>query len=120
MCGHPQVKDTSTVQHRPDNDAAMDDVPEACGVAQSKGLTGIESALRNASLDVCKEALPTLRASDDKPDDGIHEHHRDVHMSNHGSITTISCGGVRANLIQILQNVPDKPMRNRMLTGRVI
>jgi hypothetical protein len=62
-------------------------------VARSEDPIGIEFALRNASLDACKEALPALRESDDEPDDRSHEHHMDVHMSNYGSITAIGCGG---------------------------
>ena len=73
MCGHPQIEDISTAQHHLDNDAAMVDVLEGFGVAESKDPIGIESAFWNASLDGCK-GLPTLRSSDDEANVGGQEH----------------------------------------------
>jgi hypothetical protein len=55
MCGHPQVKDTNTVQYRPNNDAAMVDVPKGSGIARLEDPIGIESTLWNAFLDGCQK-----------------------------------------------------------------
>jgi hypothetical protein len=45
-------------------------------VAQSKDPIRIESALRNASLDGCKEGLPALQSSNDDADDEGQDHQR--------------------------------------------
>jgi hypothetical protein len=52
----------------------MDDEPQGSNMARSEDLTEIESALWNASLDGCKDALPALSSSDDVEDDGGYEH----------------------------------------------
>jgi hypothetical protein len=52
----------------------MDDAPQGFGMARLEDPMGIESTLWNASLDGCKDSLPTLRSSDDDEDDEGHEY----------------------------------------------
>jgi hypothetical protein len=90
--GYPRVEDTSTVDHRPDNDAGMEGMAEISGVTASNNHVDIEFALRNANLDGCKEALPAFRLSNDEEDDGGHEKQSDVCLSDHLSITGVNSG----------------------------
>jgi hypothetical protein len=90
--GSPQVEDTSTVDHRPDNEAAMEDVAEISGVTASDNHVDIEFALRNANLDGCKEALPAFCSSNDDEDDGGNEKQFDVCLSDHLNITGVNFG----------------------------
>jgi hypothetical protein len=52
----------------------MDDTPQGSNVAQLEVSMGIDSTLRNASLDGCKDTLPPLHSSNDNEGDGSHEH----------------------------------------------
>jgi hypothetical protein len=88
--GYPRVEDTSTVDHRPNNDTTMEGVVEIFGVATSDDHVDIEFALRNANLDGCKEALPASRSSDDDEDDGGHEKQSDVRLSDHLNIIGVN------------------------------
>jgi hypothetical protein len=90
--GYPRVEDTSSLGRRPDNDAAMEDVAEISGVAASDDHVDIEFALRNANLDGCKDALPTLCSSEDDEDDGGHEKQSDTRLSQHLNITGVVSG----------------------------
>jgi hypothetical protein len=85
--GYPRVRDTSTVNHHPDNDAAIEGIAEISSVAASDDHVDIEFALRNANLDGCKEARHAFRSSDDYEDDGGHEKQSDVRLSDHLNIT---------------------------------
>jgi hypothetical protein len=88
-CVYPRIKDTCTVKHRPNADAAMEDAPLGFGVAEFEDATEIECALRNASIGGCKDALLSLHSSDDNEDEGGQDHHGDGRMSD-----DLSFGGV--------------------------
>jgi hypothetical protein len=90
--GYPRIEDTSTLDHRPDNDATMKGVAKISGVTTSDDHVNTEFALWNANLDGCKEALPTFRSSDDDEDDRGHEKQSDVCLSNHLNITRMNSG----------------------------
>jgi hypothetical protein len=70
----------------------MDDTPQGSNVAQLEVSMGIDSTLRNASLDGCKDPLPPLHSSNDNEGDGSHEHQEDVRMSDYVSINGVDCG----------------------------
>jgi hypothetical protein len=70
----------------------MEDVAEISSVAASDDLINIELALRNANLDSCKDALPSLRSSEDDEDDGGHEKQSDVCLPSHLNITGVVSG----------------------------
>jgi hypothetical protein len=89
---YPRVEDTSSLDRRPDVDAAMEDVAEISDVAASNDHVDIELALRNANLDGCKDALPSLRSSEDDEDDGGHEKQSDVCLPSHLNITGVVSG----------------------------
>ena len=84
---YPPVGDTNTVDHRLDNDRAIEGVAKISGVAASDNHVNIEFALQNTNLNSCKEALPAFRSSDDYEDDEGHEKQFDVCLSNHLNIT---------------------------------
>jgi hypothetical protein len=86
---YPRVEDTCTVEHHPDADTAMEDVPVGSGAAESEDATEIECALRNASIGGCKDALPAFRSTDDDEDEGGGEDQVDAPMSDN-----LSFGGV--------------------------
>jgi hypothetical protein len=77
------------VEHHPDVDTAMEDVPVGFGAAEFEDATEIECALRNASIGGCKDALPTFRSTDDDEDEGGGEDQVDARMSDN-----LSFGGV--------------------------
>jgi hypothetical protein len=89
---YPRVKDISSLDRRLDVDAAMEDVAEISGVAASNDHVDIELALRKANLDGCKDALPSLRSSEDDEDDGGHEKQFDVRLPSHLNITRVVSG----------------------------
>jgi hypothetical protein len=70
----------------------MEDVVEISGVAASDNHVDIELALRNANLDGCKDALPSLRSSEDDEDDGGHEKQSDIRLPSHLNITGVVSG----------------------------
>jgi hypothetical protein len=86
---YPRVEDTSSLDRRPSDDAAMEDVAEISGVAASDDHVDIEFVLRNANLDCCKDALPSLRSSQDNEDDGGHEKQLDTRLYDHLNITGV-------------------------------
>jgi hypothetical protein len=88
--GYPRVEDTSSLDRRPDVDATMENVAEISGVAASDD--HVELALRNANLDNCKDAFPSLRSSEDDEDDGGHEKQSDVCLPSHLNITGVVSG----------------------------
>jgi hypothetical protein len=93
LCVYPQVEDTCVVEHRPDADAAMEDVPLGSDVAESEDATEVEWALRNASIGGCKDALPALRSSNDDEDEEGQEHHGDARMFDDLSFSGVGCSG---------------------------
>jgi hypothetical protein len=90
--GYPRVKDTSFLNRRLDVDAAIENVAEISGVAAFDDHVDIELALRNANLDGCKDALPSLCSSEDDEDDGGHEKQSDVCLPSHLNITRVVSG----------------------------
>ena len=89
LCVYPRVKDTCTIEHRLDADAAMEDMPMGFSVAESEDATEIECALWNASIGGCKDVLPTFHSNDDDEDEGGSVDQVDACMSNN-----LSFGGV--------------------------
>jgi hypothetical protein len=89
LCVYPRVKDTCTVEHRPDADAAMEDAPVGSSAAKSEDATEIEYALRNASIGGCKDTLPAFRSTDDDEDEGGGEDQVNARMFDN-----LSFGGV--------------------------
>jgi hypothetical protein len=92
--GYPRVEDTSSLDCRPDVDTAMEDVADISSTAASNDHVDIELALRNTNLDGCKDALPSLRLSEDDEDDGGHEKQSDVRWPTHLNITGVVSGQV--------------------------
>jgi hypothetical protein len=90
--GYPRVEDTSSLDRRPDVDATMENMAEISVVAAFDDHVDIELALRNANLDGCKDALPSLRSSEDDEDDGGHEKQSDVRLPSHLNITRVVSG----------------------------
>ena len=70
----------------------MEDVVEIFGITASDNHVDIELVLRNANLDSCKDALPSLRLSEDDEDDRRHEKQFDFRLPNHLNITGVVSG----------------------------
>ena len=68
-CSHPRLKDTCSVDIRPDSEDCMDDVPKSQGLDTSEDPTGLEATLCNSSLDVCKDVLLHRGSFDDDDED---------------------------------------------------
>jgi hypothetical protein len=90
--GYPRVEDISSLDRRLDVDATMENVAEISGVAAFDDHVDIELALRNANLDGYKDALPSLRSSEDDADDGGHEKQSDVCLPSHLNIIGVVSG----------------------------
>ena len=119
-CIYPQVGDTCTVEHRPDVDATVEDVPVDSGIGESKVAIEIECALRNASIGGCKDALLAFRSTNDDEDEGGSEDQVDARMSDDLSFGGVGSTRAHMNSIQILWNIPDMAMRSSMLRRRVM
>ena len=89
QCVNPRVEDTCTVEHCPNTDTAIEDVPMNSGAMESEDATKIECAFWSASINGCKDILPTFHFTDDNEDDGSSEDQVDASMSNN-----LSFGGV--------------------------
>jgi hypothetical protein len=89
---YPRVENTSSLDHCPDDDTAMEDVAEISDVTASDDHVDIELALRNANLDGCKDVLPTLCLSEDDEDDGGHEKQSNTRLFEHLNITRVVFG----------------------------
>jgi hypothetical protein len=63
----------------------------------SEDCTGLEAALRNSSLDGCKEVLPRRQSSDDEDDDGGQEHGEGGQTGDHARVTAVDFGGASGN-----------------------
>jgi hypothetical protein len=96
-CRHPRVEDTCSMEIRPDNDDRMVDAPESEGLGTSEDPTGIVAALRNSSLDGCKEGFPPRGSSDDDNDDGGQEHGEGGQTGDHARIIAVNSGGTSGN-----------------------
>jgi hypothetical protein len=90
--GYPRVADSSIVNHRPNNDAAMEGLAEISSVVAFDDHVDIEFALWNANLDGCKEALPAFHSSDDDEDEGGYDKQFDVPLTYHLNITGMNYG----------------------------
>lgn len=93
-------------------------MPKEPCVVRSEDPIGNESALWNASLDGCKNALPALCSSDDNEDDGGHiEHQTNICMFNHVSINGVNCGEASCDLdwnpTECSEHGKEKPQANR-------
>ena len=77
-CVYPQIKDTSTVEHCPDINTAMEDAPVGFGMGESEDAIGC-----------CKDALLAFCSNDDDGDEGGSEDQVDTCMSDN-----LSFGGV--------------------------
>ena len=69
-CSHPRLEDTCLVDPQPNNEGRMVDEPDSQGLDTSKDPTGLEVALRNSSLDVCKDVFLRRGSSNDDDEDG--------------------------------------------------
>jgi hypothetical protein len=70
----------------------MEDVVEISDVTASDDHIDIELALQNVNLDGCKDALPSLRSSEDDEDDGGHEKQFAFRLPSHLNNTRIVSG----------------------------
>ena len=68
-CSYPRLEDTCSLDPPVENHNRMVDNPESQGLGTSEDPTGLEAALCNSSLDVCKDVVPR-RVSFDDDDDG--------------------------------------------------
>jgi hypothetical protein len=69
-CSHPRGEDTCSTEIRPDSEDRMVDVLESEGLGTFEDPTGLEAALHNSSLDVCKDVLPHRGSSSDDDEEG--------------------------------------------------
>ena len=90
---YPRVEDTCAMEHCPDIDTAMKDVPLGFGMAESEDATEIECTLWNASIGGCKDALFALCSSNDDEDEGDEDHQGDAQMFNDLSFSRVGCFG---------------------------
>jgi hypothetical protein len=96
-CSHPRGEDTCSMGIRPDSDDCMVDVPKSEGLGTSEDPTGLEAALRNSSLDSCKEVFPRRGSFDDDDDDGGEEHGEGGQTGDHARVTAVNYGGASGN-----------------------
>jgi hypothetical protein len=96
-CSHPRLEDTCLVDIRPNSEDRMVDVPESQGLGTSEDLTGLEAALRNSSLDVCKDVLPHRGSSDDDDEDGSQDCRKGGETGDHARVTAVDSAGASAN-----------------------
>jgi hypothetical protein len=75
----------------------MVDVPESQGLGTSEDRTGLEAALRNSSLDVCKDVLPHRGSSDDDDEDGGQDRREGGELGDHACITAVDSLGASDN-----------------------
>ena len=69
-CSYPRLKETCLVDPPAESHDRMADDPESQGLGTSKDPTGLEVALCNSSLDVCKDVVPHGGSSDNDDDGG--------------------------------------------------
>jgi hypothetical protein len=94
---HPQLEDTCSVDIRPDSEGRMVDVPESQGLGTSKDRTRLEAALRNSSLDVCKDVLPRRGSSNDDDEDEGQDRRQRGKSGDHACVTTVDSAGASNN-----------------------
>jgi hypothetical protein len=75
----------------------MVDVPEPEGLDTSEDPTGLEAALRNSSLDGCKEVFPHRGSFYDDVDDGGQECGEGGQTGDHARVTAVDSGGASGN-----------------------
>ena len=103
-CDYPRIKDTCTIEHHFDTNAAMEDAQGASSAAESKDATEIECALWNASINRCKDALPAFHSTDDDKDEIGSEDQVDACMSD-----DLSFGGLSST--RALQELDANPAK---------
>jgi hypothetical protein len=95
----------------------MVDVPESQGLGTSEDPMGLEAALCNSSLDVCKDVLPHRRSSDDDDEDGGQDHRKGGETGDHARVTTVDSVGASANPLSNSGGVSghngDKPLADK-------
>jgi hypothetical protein len=96
-CSHPQLKDTCSVDIRPNSEGRMVDVLESQGLGTSEDRTGLEAVLRNSSLDVCKDVLPHRGSSDDDDEDGGQDRREGGESGDHARVTAVGSTGASNN-----------------------
>jgi hypothetical protein len=82
---------------RPDNDDCMVDVPEPEGLDTSEDPTGLEAALRNSSLDGCKEVFLHRGSFDDDDEEGGQDRGEGGQTGNHACVTVVNSTGASGN-----------------------
>jgi hypothetical protein len=92
-CSHPQLKDTCSVDIRPNSEGRMVDVLESQGLGTSEDRTGLEAVLRNSSLDVCKDVLPHRGSSDDDDEDGGQDRQKGGETGDHARVIAVDSAG---------------------------
>ena len=97
QCDYHQVKNTCTVEHCLNTDAAMEDMHGAPSAAGSEDATKIECALRNASISGCKDAFPVFHSTDDDEDERGGEDQVDARMSDNLSFGGVGSTGASRN-----------------------
>jgi hypothetical protein len=98
---------------RADSDDRMVDIPESEGLDTSEDPMGLEAALRNSSLDGCKEVFQHRGSSDDNDEDNGHDRGEGGQMGDHARVTAVDSAGASGNPFQILGNIPDMAATNQ-------
>jgi hypothetical protein len=96
----------------------MVDVPESQGLDTSEDRTRLEAALRNSSLDVCKDVLPRRGSSDDDDDeDGGQDRREGGKTGDHACVTVVNSTGALDNPLSNSRGVSghsgDEPVANK-------
>jgi hypothetical protein len=96
-CSHSRGEDICSMEIRPDSDDRMVDVLEFEGLGTSEDPTGLEAALRNSSLDGCKEVFPRRGSSDDDDEDRGQDCGEGGQTSDHVHITAVDSARASGN-----------------------
>jgi hypothetical protein len=96
-CSHPRGEDTCLTEIRPDSEDCTVDVPESEGLGTFKDPTGLEAALRNSSLDVCKDVLPHRGSSHDDDEDRGQDRREGGQTGNHARVIAVDSVGASGN-----------------------
>ena len=95
-CSYPRLEDTCSVDPPTESHDRMADDPEFQGLGTSEDSTGLEAALRNSSLDVCKDVVPRGRSSDDDDDRGQDLQER-CQMDDYAGVPIVDFAGASEN-----------------------
>jgi hypothetical protein len=75
----------------------MVDVLESQGLGTSEDCTGLEAALHNSSLDICKDVLPCSGSSDDLDEDGGQDRREGGESGDHACVPAVDSVGASDN-----------------------